>query len=57
MLFAPSELMARYFFDALDMDYGGGMFFRNLDAHGAVNEHPEHLQAVADWGAYMAKNE
>ena len=56
MLFAPSELMVKYFYDALDMDYGGGMFFRNLDALAAVKGHPEHLQAVADWGAHLAKN-
>jgi multimeric flavodoxin WrbA len=54
-LFAPSELITKYFFDAMGMDYGGGMFFRGLDEAGAVLRRPDYLKMTKDWGAYLAK--
>lgn len=54
-LFMPSELMAKYFYDALDMDYKGGMFFRNLDAKGVVLQKPGILHNLRQWGAYLAR--
>ncbi len=54
-LFAPTELMAKYFYDALDMDYGGGLFFRNLDLKDAVLGKPEFLQNARQWGAHLAQ--
>lgn len=43
-LFDGAELTARYFFDALDMDYKGGLFFRQLEEKGAVVSHPDYLK-------------
>jgi multimeric flavodoxin WrbA len=49
-LFDGSQLTARYFFDALDMSYDGGIFFRSLDKRTAVNENPETLQEAYNLG-------
>jgi multimeric flavodoxin WrbA len=49
-LFDGSQLTARYFFDALDMSYEGGIFFRSLDNKTAVNENPETLQEAYNLG-------
>jgi multimeric flavodoxin WrbA len=49
-LFDGSQLTARYFFDALDMSYEGGIFFRSLDKKTAVNETPETLQEAYNLG-------
>jgi multimeric flavodoxin WrbA len=35
-LFQGCELTARYFFDALDMNYGGGLFFSKVEAKGEI---------------------
>jgi len=55
-LFMPIELIARYFYDALDMDYGGGLFFRRLEAKGAVAERPETLEQAFEMGRRLAVN-
>jgi multimeric flavodoxin WrbA len=49
-LFDGVQLTARYFYDALDMSYEGGLFFRNLDQKGAVLNKPEILQQAYDFG-------
>jgi len=49
-LFDGSQLTAKYFFDALDMSYEGGIFFRRLDKKTAVNENPETLQEAFNLG-------
>lgn len=49
-LFEGVQLTAKYFFDALDMSYEGGIFFRKLDKKGAVNEHPEMLEEAFELG-------
>lgn len=49
-LFEGAILTARYFFDALDMSYGGGIFFRSLEKKSAVQEHPETLQEAFNLG-------
>lgn len=49
-LFDGSQLTAKYFFDALDMSYEGGIFFRRLDKKTAVNENPEALQEAFNLG-------
>ena len=43
-LFMGVELIARYFFDALDKEYGGGLFFQGIESKGAVRAHPTMLQ-------------
>ena len=49
-LFDGSRLTAKYFFDALDMSYEGGIFFRSLDKRTAVNENPETLKEAFNLG-------
>jgi multimeric flavodoxin WrbA len=49
-LFEPAQMVARYFFDALDMTYEGGIFFRSLEKRTAVQENPETLQEAYNLG-------
>lgn len=49
-LFEGAILTARYFFDALDMSYEGGIFFRSLEKKSAVQENPETLQEAFNLG-------
>jgi len=49
-LFDGVQLTARYFFDALDMSYEGGIFFRRIDAKGAIISHPEALEEAFHLG-------
>ncbi|MFC1822488.1 flavodoxin family protein [Thermodesulfobacteriota bacterium] len=53
-LFEPSQMTARYFFDALDMSYEGGIFFRSLEKETAVGEQPETLQEAFNLGLKAA---
>lgn len=49
-LFQGVEMMAKYFYDALDMSYEGGLLLRGLEGRAAVNEHPEHLREAYELG-------
>ncbi len=49
-LFKGSELTARYFFEALDKSYQGGIFFRSLEKISAVKGSPETLQEAYNLG-------
>jgi len=49
-LFEGVQLTAKYFFDALDMSYEGGVFFRKLDKKNAAKENAEALQEALDLG-------
>ena len=50
-LFDGGQLVAKYFFDALDMSYEGGIFFRRIDAKAAIMDHPDALKAAFALGA------
>lgn len=50
-LFEGVELTAKYFFDALDKSYEGGLFFRGIDKKAVVMEHPVALKEAFDFGA------
>jgi multimeric flavodoxin WrbA len=54
-LFEGAQLTARYFFDALDMSYEGGIFFRRLEKKTAVKENPESLQEAFNLGLMAVK--
>jgi multimeric flavodoxin WrbA len=54
-LFEGVQLTAKYFFDALDKSYEGGLFFRKLDNKDAVKGHPEMLQEAFELGKKAAK--
>ncbi|MBN2125155.1 MAG: flavodoxin family protein [Deltaproteobacteria bacterium] len=49
-LFEGAQLTAKYFYDALDMSYEGGIFFRSLEKKTAVRENPETLQEAFNLG-------
>ncbi len=49
-LFEGTILTAKYFYDALDMSYEGGIFFRMLEHKSAVKDTPETLQEATNLG-------
>ena len=49
-LFDGVKLVANYFYDALDMSFEGGLFFRKLEKKSAVKENPESLQEAYQLG-------
>ncbi len=53
-LFDGCELVARYFYDAADMDYRGGLFFRRVDKKGAISEVPGALESAYKLGMRIA---
>jgi hypothetical protein len=54
-LFEGTELTAKYFFDALDMSYEGGMLVRGVDYKGAIMDHPETLKEAFQLGVNAVK--
>ena len=54
-LFDCAEITARYFFDALDMSYEEGLFFRQLEKGDDVRERPEMLDQSFELGKRVAK--
>ena len=53
-LFEGAELTAKYFFDALDMTYEGGLFFRRLEKGSDVQKQPEALEEAVEFGKKAA---
>jgi multimeric flavodoxin WrbA len=49
-LFEGAQLTAKYFFDALNMAYHGGIFFRRLEKKTAAQDNPESLQEAFNLG-------
>lgn len=49
-LFDGSELIAKYFYDALDKSYQGGLFSRSVEKKGAIGEDPGALKKAFDFG-------
>lgn len=49
-LFEGAELTAKYFFDALEMSYEGGIFFRRFEKKTAARENPEALHKAFNLG-------
>ena len=43
-LFDGSVLVAKSFFDAIDVDYGGALLIRGVDERGAFNDTPEKVE-------------
>jgi multimeric flavodoxin WrbA len=49
-LFQGCELTARYFFDALGMTYGGGLFFGKVEAKAEIVNHPDAMSQALAFG-------
>jgi multimeric flavodoxin WrbA len=54
-LFDGSQMMAKYFYDALDMTYEGGLFYKGIESKGIINDHPQALQEAYDLGVRAVK--
>lgn len=50
-LFDCPVLTVRYFFDAIDVEYGGHLCFREIDEKGAIRRHPTALADCRNEGA------
>ena len=55
-LFEGVELTAKYFFDALDKGYEGGLFYRAVEGPGKIREHPTALEEAFALGKRAAEN-
>jgi multimeric flavodoxin WrbA len=55
-LFEGCKICARYFYDALDMSYEGGVFLKSLEKKTDVNKNPETLKEAFDLGRKAASN-
>lgn len=56
-LFDGVQLTAKYFFDALDKSYEGGLFFRAVEGKGSITEHPTALEEAYDLGVRAVKGD
>ena len=54
-LFEGSELTAKYFFDALDMSYEGGLFFKRLEKRSDAGDDPEIMKKALEFGSEAVK--
>ncbi len=55
-LFEGAQLTARYFFDALDKSYEGGLFYRAVEGKGTITNHPTALKEAFDLGVTAVRN-
>lgn len=53
-LFEGVTLTAKYFFDALDLRYEGGIFFRGIEMKGEIEKHPEAMRQAFELGRRAA---
>jgi multimeric flavodoxin WrbA len=57
LLFVGSRLVARYFFDALNVRYAAEILVRGVDEKGAINTRPEVLEQARDLGRRLGAGE
>lgn len=55
-LFDCILLTARYFFDAIDMEFSGHLLYRQIDAQGAIKNHPTALKEAYELGLSVAQS-
>jgi hypothetical protein len=48
-------LTARYFFDAIDMELAQSLLYRQIDAKGAIQNHPTALKEAYELGLSAAQ--
>ncbi|MBI4965675.1 MAG: flavodoxin family protein [Desulfomonile tiedjei] len=53
-LFQGAELVAKYFFDALDMRYEGGVLVKSVEGKGEIGKHPDFLKQAFELGRSAA---
>ena len=57
LLFVGSRLVAKYFFDAINVSYAAEILVRGVDEKGAISERPEVLEQARDLGRRLAQGE
>jgi len=57
LLFVGSRLVARYFFDALNVRYAAEILVRGVDEKGAIDARPEVLEQARDLGRRLGGGE
>jgi len=57
LLFVGSRLVARYFFDALNVRYAAEILVRGVDEKGAIDARPEVLEQARDLGRRLGAGE
>lgn len=55
-VFDACQLIAKSYFDTIDVPYGGECCVRSVDASGAINTKKEELQRARDLGRQIAKD-
>jgi len=55
-LFEGVKFVAKYFYDALDMSYEGGLFYKGLEGKEDAGNNPEITQAAAEFGRNLGIN-
>lgn len=54
-LFEGVKLVAKYFYDALNMTFEGGLFYRGMESRKDAVERPEALQEAFEFGKEIAE--
>jgi multimeric flavodoxin WrbA len=49
-MFDGAKMMAKYFFDALDKSYTGGLFYAQVEKKGSIRDHPQALGEAYELG-------
>jgi len=57
LLFVGSRLVAKYFFDAINVRYAAEILVRGVDEKGAIDGRPEVLEEARDLGRRLAQGE
>ena len=57
LLFVGARLVARYFFDAINVSYAVELCVRGVDDKGDILQHPDVLSAATDLGRRLAQGE
>jgi multimeric flavodoxin WrbA len=57
LLFVGARLVAKYFFDAINVSYAGEILVRGVDEKGAILSQPEALSAASSLGQRLAQGE
>jgi hypothetical protein len=57
LLFVGSRLVAKYFFDAINVRYAAEILVRGVDEKGAILDRPEVLEQARDLGRRLGRGE
>jgi len=55
-LFEGAKFVAKYFYDALDMSFEGGLFFRGIEGKSDAKDNPEIMKEAYEFGKGLVEN-